>query len=258
MTMPTQFEKPLDFFDLFTPNPDNVAVPWACEHPADPSDGAVDSSAVDAEPIVSPAAPVQLERREQERHRTVMRAARVSSRVHRVEDLGVVRNISEGGMMIDAHQNFTVGEPVAVSLLDGDRVQGEVVWKDGTTIGVKFASWMTIDHLLAKPRVDDEGKRVRPPRLYVGRKAIIRIGGYMTDTEICDISQRGAKIRYRQNLMIDSRVQISLGTLRPISGSVKWQIDALIGIEFHRTLSPEELSTWLNQTPSEGPAIPNA
>ncbi|TSB01592.1 PilZ domain-containing protein [Sphingorhabdus contaminans] len=246
MTMPPHFEKPNDLSHEQGPDRDRIAVPWACHDDENAPPVPHSYAAMPEGGSAASESGLTSDRRGQERYLTVMRAARLSSRVHQVEGLGVVRNISEGGMMIDAHQNFSVGELIAVSLLDGDRVQGEVVWKDGNTIGVKFASWMTIDHLLAKPRTDEAGLRVRPPRLAVSRKAVIRIGGYMADMELCDISQRGAKICFRQNLAIDSRVQISLGALRPVSASVKWQVDQLIGIEFHRTLSPEELAGWLN------------
>jgi PilZ domain len=188
------------------------------------------------------------ERRGRSRHLTVMRAARLSSNVHSVEALGVVRNVSEGGMMIDAYRGFSVGEKITVSLLDGDRIEGSVVWTDGSTIGVQFSSEIAIDHLLAKPRILADGTRVRPPRLTLDRKAVLRVGGYMADIEICDISQRGAKIRFGRSLAIDSRAQISMNHLRPVSCSVKWQVEKLIGLEFHRTLTIEELSTWMGDT----------
>lgn len=185
------------------------------------------------------------ERREHRRHMTVMRAARLSSEIHKVEGLGVVRNISESGMMIDAHRSFEIGEQVAISILDGDRVEGEVVWKDGASIGVRFSSWISVNNMLAKPPVQADGTRPRPPRLRLNRKAVIRIGSYMTDIIICDISQRGAKLKFPTSLVIDSRVQIVLGDLRPVSASVKWQAGDMIGIEFHRTLGVEEISNWM-------------
>ncbi|HEV7234106.1 MAG TPA: PilZ domain-containing protein, partial [Sphingorhabdus sp.] len=142
------------------------------------------------------------DRREQLRHRTVMRAARLSSDVHRIEALGVVRNVSEGGMMISAHCDIEVGETINVSLLDGDRVEGKIVWKDGITIGIQFSSTIAIDHLLAKPRVLSDGTRVRPPRIALNREAMIRTDGCLADIEVCDISQRGAKIRFGKSLAV--------------------------------------------------------
>lgn len=188
---------------------------------------------------------IKPERRDQPRHLSVMRAARLSSNVHQVEGLGVVRNVSEGGMMIDAYRGFAIGEKIIVSLLDGDPVEGSVVWSDGSTIGVHFSSEIAIDHLLAKPRILANGTRVRPPRLKLDKKAIMRVAGNMEKIDVCDISQRGAKIRMGRSLAIDTHVQISMDHLRPISSSVKWQVEKLIGLEFHRVLTIEELSKWM-------------
>lgn len=207
-----------------------------------------DDDGFDLFDTISASADFEPERRGQSRYLTVMRAARVSSNVHLVETLGLLRNVSEGGMKIDAYRGFSVGERITVSLLDGDRIEASVVWTDGSTIGVQFSSKIAIEHLLAKPRTLADGTRVRPPRLTLNCKAVIRVGGYMADIEICDISQRGAKIRFDRSLAIDSRVQISMNHLRPVSSSVKWQVEKLIGLEFHRTLTIEELSTWMADT----------
>jgi PilZ domain len=188
---------------------------------------------------------LESERRGQPRHLTVMRAARVSSNVHQVQSMGLLRNVSEGGMSINAYREFSVGEKITVSLLDGDRIEGSVVWTDGSTIGVQFSNRIAIDYLLAKPRTLADGTRVRPPRLTLNCKAVIRVEGCLADIEICDISQRGAKIRFGRSLAIESRAQISINDLRPVSGSVKWQVEKLIGLEFHRTLTIEELSAWM-------------
>mgnify|MGYP001231949309 CR=1 FL=1 len=188
----------------------------------------------------------ETERRAQLRHRTVLRAARISSSIHRVDALGLVRNISDNGMMIYAYREFEVGETISVSLLDGDFVKGRVVWKDGSTIGVQFLSDISIDHLLAKPNIFQDGTRVRPPRISFHRNAMIRIGGNLLDIELCDLSQRGAKISIGKCLEIESRVQILSDKLRPISANVKWQVEKLVGLEFHRILSVEEINTWIS------------
>ncbi|MVZ98106.1 PilZ domain-containing protein [Sphingorhabdus sp. IMCC26285] len=184
------------------------------------------------------------ERRGGQRHRAVMRAARLSSCVHKVEGMGVVRNISEGGMLVHSHLSFETGERVAISLLDGDRIEGEVVWRNGTAFGIRFCSWISVERVLAKSLVTDTAMRPRRPRLTINYPILVRSGSYLADARICDISQRGAKIQFNKYLLIDCRVQISKGDLRPATGSVKWQVGDLVGLEFHRTLSLDELSMW--------------
>lgn len=187
------------------------------------------------------------DRRSQPRHRTIFRAARLSSRIHDVEGLAIVRNISEGGMRIESRLGFENGEHVAVSLADGDRIEGEVVWQDGNSFGIRFFSWISVEQMLART-VDGPRKfRPRSPRIVIDLPILMRTGTYLVDARICDISQRGAKLQFDKYLPIDTRVQINHNDLRPVTGSVKWQASNLIGIEFHRTLGIDEFSLWTGQ-----------
>lgn len=178
------------------------------------------------------------------RDRTIFRAARLSSRIHNVEGLAIVRNISEDGMQVETKLGFKNGEHVAVSLADGDRIEGEVVWQDGNSFGIKFFDWVSVEQALNRNSDAPNGFKPRAPRIVLDLPIILRVGGYLADAQICDLSQRGAKLKFDRFLPIDTRVQISYDELRPISGSVKWQASDTIGIEFHRILSVEELSSW--------------
>jgi hypothetical protein len=185
----------------------------------------------------------QADRRESPRHRAVMRAARLLSCIRKVEGMGIVRNISEGGMLVQSHLRFEIGEHIVISLLDGDCIEGEVVWQDGATFGIQFCSWISVDTVLAKSEMDGGKLRPRPPRLNTDRPILLRSGSFLAEARLCDISQRGAKIQFLKYLPIDCRVQISHEALRPVGGGVKWQLGELAGLEFHRTLSIEELTS---------------
>lgn len=183
------------------------------------------------------------ERRSSQRKRSIMRAARLSSCVHRVEAMGLVRNISESGMLVESPIAFANGEKVSISLLDGDRIEGEIVWQKANSFGIRFGRWVSVDAVLARQQADN-GSKPRAPRLSVKLPILIRTGSLLSDGQVCDISQKGAKIRFNQYLPIDCRVQINHGDLRPVTGSVKWQAGNLIGLEFYRTLGVEELAGW--------------
>ncbi len=184
------------------------------------------------------------DRRDSQRYRSVMRAARLSSCIHKVQGLGVVRNISEGGMLVESRLSFEIGESVAVALLDGDRIEGEVVWQDGNSVGIKFSSWISVEAVLDKSNLEPSGLRPRSPRLAMDGPITIRSDSFLADARILDISQRGAKLHFSKSLLIDCRIQISCDNNRPMTGSVKWQAGDLLGIEFHRVLGIEELSSW--------------
>jgi PilZ domain len=185
-----------------------------------------------------------VDRRSQPRHRTIFRAARLSSSIHDVEGLAIVRNISEGGVLVESRLGFENGEHVAISLADGDRIEGEVVWQDGNSFGIRFFSWISVEQMLARTVDGPRKYRPRSPRIVIDLPIVIRTGTYLVDAHICDISQRGAKLQFDKYLPIDTRVQISRKVLRPVTGSVKWQASDLVGIEFHRTLSIDEFALW--------------
>ena len=174
-----------------------------------------------------------------------MRVARLSSDLKRTEVFGIVRNISESGMGIDVRCGFEAAEDIHVSMLDGDRVKGRIVWKDGTSIGIQFASSVALAPLLAKPRVLADGTKTRAPRIRLEHRVKIRIREDIVDAAICDISQKGIKVRLDNRVAVEGHVQIAPDNFRPISASVIWQIERLIGLEFHRILSVSELSSWI-------------
>lgn len=184
------------------------------------------------------------DRRSGPRYRTVMRAARLASGIHKIETLGLVRNISEGGMLVHSHAEFATGDSVMISVLDGEGIEGTIVWQDEGAVGIKFNNWISVETVLNRTPQANGARHPRPPRLALDKAIMVRVDAYLADATIRDISQRGAKIQFNSFLPIDCRVQISRGNLRPISGSVKWQAGNIVGLEFHRTLGLDELAEW--------------
>lgn len=185
------------------------------------------------------------ERRDGNRHMTVMRVARLVNHSTGVEGLGVVRNISSGGMMVDAGIPTAVGEQIAVSMLDDRPILGEIVWQDAGSIGLKFADKMEVSELLSKPAFDPVGRRIRLPRLAVDGPVEIRTPATRWQVRLCDISQRGAKFSTELRLHRDETVLLTIANCRPVRGTVRWHKDGFAGVEFHRMLGVDELAQWL-------------
>ena len=185
------------------------------------------------------------DRRQHARNIKVMRVARLSNRQLDAEGLGMVRDVSSGGMMIDAHFKLDIGQSVTIALLDDQELSGEIVWQDGNTVGVRFNSPTPIDSILAKPALKSDGKRARLPRFSVNKTAQIVIGSKISPATICDVSQRGAKLQCDTKIGMHDNVLIKLGEHRPVRGTVKWRCGELTGVEFHRLLSVDELALWL-------------
>jgi PilZ domain len=185
------------------------------------------------------------DRRQHSRNVKVMRVARLKDIQLHAECLGMVRDVSSGGMMIDAHFPLEIGQSVSVALLDDQELTGEVVWKDGKTVGVKFGSEIAVDEILAKPSVQPDGTRARLPRFKAGKTVSLRVDDKSFDTELLDLSQRGAKLVSEINAKLHSNILVRLDAGRAVRATVKWRAAGMIGVEFHRLLSVDELGSWL-------------
>ena len=192
----------------------------------------------------SPASPESsADRREHSRHLTVMRVARLANQ--EIEGLGVVRNVSEGGMMIEAHVEVDIGDGLTISLLEDQQVAGKVVWKREGLIGVAFDDSVSVDEVLARPVLQGDGKRTRLPRLTVEREALVHVGDRKIPAMIVDVSQRGAKLHSTSRFHVNDQILIALADCRHVRGTVKWHSGETVGIEFHRLLGVDELVQWL-------------
>jgi hypothetical protein len=199
---------------------------------------------VQQEPAPSVAQTAANERRESRRHLTVLRIARLES--NGVEGLGIVRNVSEGGIMIDAHATLVPGQSLAVSLVDETRVSGRVVWIEGATIGIQFDRKIEVDSILAKSVQQRNGRPVRPPRLRSDRPASLATEKGAVAATIQDVSQRGAKLRVDSgDLAPGADIVVRLADLDPVRGTVRWTNGSSIGVEFLTHLPVQELLKWL-------------
>ena len=185
------------------------------------------------------------ERRQHTRNVRVMRVARLKDiRVH-AECLGMVRDVSPGGMMIDALFPLEIGQSISIALLDDQDLTGEIVWKDGKTVGVKFLQEIPVDQILAKPAMKVDGQRARLPRFSICKASQIKVDSRMFDAVLIDISQRGAKLSCDVKLRLNSNILIRLNASHSVCATVKWTSDGLLGVEFHRLLPVTELAGWL-------------
>ena len=185
------------------------------------------------------------DRRLHSRNIKVMRVARLKDVKLHAECLGMVRDVSPGGMMIDAHFPLEIGQSISVALLDDQELTGDVVWKDGKTLGVKFLAEIDVDQILAKPSIKPDGRRARLPRFKVGKTATLRIDETIHRVELLDLSQRGAKLSSDVRAKMHSNILLRLDTQRSVRANVKWRTANMLGVEFHRLLSIDELGNWL-------------
>lgn len=186
------------------------------------------------------------ERRQHSRNVKVMRVARLKDIKLHAECLGMVRDVSPGGMMIDAHFPLEIGQTLAVALLDSHEFSGEVVWQDGNTFGIRFPEEVEVGEILAKPSIQNDGRRARLPRFLIDRSATLHIDTKAIDGQLVDISQRGAKLVCDAKLKMHMNILIRLDPQRSVRATVKWQAGNIVGVEFHRLFTLNELRSWLS------------
>lgn len=172
-----------------------------------------------------------------------MRVARLAD--EQAEGLGMVRDVSSGGMKIDAYLPLEIGQTVSIALLDGHELTGRVAWKKGQSVGVEFTEKTPVDQILAKPTLKSDGRRTRLPRFAIDRMVTLEHQNSKLPSTICDISQRGLKMICSAKIPVHSNIMIRAAERRPVMATVKWRGGDYLGAEFHRLMSIEELVTWI-------------
>jgi hypothetical protein len=192
---------------------------------------------------LSTAVPRPCERRTDDRVPAIFQIAKMTCPVG--AQLIQVRNISAGGMLVQAGRPPAIGEQVAVEL-STQKIPTSVVWIRHNLVGLKFDHNNDLGELLAgrKPR---HGFRARPPRLEVGCKASIRIAKVYYTVDVHDISLDGLKVGPIDDYCVGKDVVVVVESLRPIRGQVRWFADRRAGIVFKEPLAFEELADWVGK-----------
>jgi PilZ domain len=196
--------------------------------------------------IVQTSSRPESDRREHERYLTIFRVAKLTS--GNEQSLCVARNLSSGGMMVEVLTVHVVGQNVRVSFSEGQHLDGHIVWQQGLTMGVRFASEIDIADVLAKPPVMRNGCTRHTLRMPVRKHAQLRVGSKTLPIEIVDISARGARIEVDGAFGDHDLVWVIISGLDPLSGTIKWRSDGHAGIEFSRAIPIVQLMKWLRQS----------
>lgn len=186
------------------------------------------------------------ERRQGRRHVTVLRIAKVM-RKHG-DELCVIRNISDGGVMAHLYAPAQVDEPVVIEFKSGTQLAGRVRWTRGDDAGVQFLHPIDMESFLAGEGDVVGAFEPRAPRLGVGLAAVARVGMRMHAVTICDISQGGMKLRALPGVGIDQPLVVRVAGLSPLAGKVRWCDDQFAGIEFDTPIAFPTLARWAAET----------
>lgn len=189
---------------------------------------------------LSDAPPEPCDRRESERHLTLLRVGSINLGERR--ELCLIKNISAGGMMIRIYCPIAEGTPVSIELKSGQPVSGTANWVRDHHVGVAFNQPVDVIEILS---TSADGPRPRMPRIEVNCVATIRDGANHYRLPLSDISQGGLKLRGDPPLERGSVLSVSLPGLDPQPAALRWRQDGQVGISFNRLVALVDLVNWL-------------
>lgn len=183
-----------------------------------------------------------VEQRADSRHRTVLQVAKLET-AHG-DELCILRNVSAGGLRADVYTELAVGDPVRFELKTGRSVAGRVIWTDGSAIGVEFDRKVPILAYLAHQAIEELGRRVRPPRVHIGERGLMRVADREFAVEIIDASQAGMRIRTDRVLFEGGGCRVYADGLGERGATVRWCHDGEVGLQFKQPLQFRDFAAW--------------
>lgn len=207
------------------------------------------NSGVDGLPVdttsysLSRKAPAPSDRRDGTRHLTLFRVGAMTVGGRR--ELCLIKNISEGGMMIRPYCELHEGTDLTIELKTGYLVRGKVAWLRDGSVGVEFDQPVDIVEILS---VSSDGPRPRMPRIEIDCHATVRDGGEIHRMRVHDVSQGGVKLETARVLDKGADLVVSLPGLDPQPAAIRWCEDGYLGVTFNRVLPLAELVGWLRAT----------
>jgi hypothetical protein len=188
--------------------------------------------------------PRPTERRTDDRLIAILPAAKLVS--EEANYICRIKNISAGGLMAEVVCPLEVGARVYIELNSDQRIPGQVVWTRTGSLGIKFDQDVDLRELLAN-RSQRRGLRPRPPRLQVTCGATVQIGKLYYKVDVHDISLGGMKVAINDWQCAGRDVIVTVESLRPVRGRVRWYREGNAGIVFEKPLTFEELAEWMGK-----------
>lgn len=187
--------------------------------------------------------PVAVERRADDRHRSVLAVGKVVVRAR--ERFCLIRDVSSGGLMIETTDAMLPGDRVMVETLGLDACPARVAWFREGAAGLAFEAPQNID-ALCRRGVDARGQVMRAPRFRSDRLACLRLAAYDTTVEIVNISAGGARLHGAGGIQGDVPGCLVLGApLSPIAGWTRWAAGEDVGFRFAAALDRRALLTLI-------------
>ena len=188
------------------------------------------------------------ERRTGARHISVLRVARGVWDGR--DQLCVVRNISEGGLMFECLHPPAVGQRLAIELRSDKQMEGTVRWARENTVGIELDCPIEVERMLREERGSLLRVRPRAPRFVRRGPLRLIVDGETIAGETADISVTGVSCRVDQPVTRGQPLVVAVGDIGATNALVRWTRGDMAGISFEKPLSWRPFQLWLDQTQS--------
>lgn len=183
------------------------------------------------------------ERRRSIRHTTVMQVAKIRLGSGR-EELCLLRDISPEGLKAELYIPAEAGVHVEIELRTGHVMGGCISWAENDLIGISFDEPMPMAAMMAHCSFDDRMGKLRPPRINVEMRGLLKLGIEERGVRIGNISQAGVQIDIDQPLEPGAVCAIGMPGLPLRSATIRWWRDAQAGLLLAEPLDYPAFAEW--------------
>jgi len=183
------------------------------------------------------------DRRRSVRHATVNQVAKIRLGSGR-EELCLLRDISAEGLKAEVYIALDRGVSIDIELRTAHSVRGRIVWAANNEIGVAFDAPIPAAAMLAHCSFEANGTNLRPPRLKVNLRGLLRIGADARMVSIGNISQAGLQIEATQPLRIGTLCSIALPGLPARAAAICWWREGHAGLMLSDPFDYPDFARW--------------
>jgi len=191
-------------------------------------------------PAVQPSAD---ERRRSIRHPALSQVAKIRLESGR-EELCLLCDISAEGVRAQVYVPLAVGARIDVELRTAHSAKGQVVWAADDLIGVCFDAPIPAAAMLAHCSFEANSGNLRPPRLKVNLRGLLRIGSQAKVVGIDNISQAGLQVEAPEPLAIGTACTVALTGLPARAATICWWRDGHAGLMLVESFDYATFAKW--------------
>ena len=183
------------------------------------------------------------DRRRSVRHAVVNQVAKMRLASGR-EELCLLRDISAEGLKAEIYIAVERGASIDIELRTAHTVSGKIVWVADKEIGVAFDAPIPAAAMLAHCSFEANGGSLRPPRLKVNLRGLLRIGADARMVSIANISQAGMQIAAPLPLRAGTACSVALSGLPARDAAVCWWRDGDAGLMLTEPFDYSTFAHW--------------